>query len=608
MTHSLARLVWGILITCVLLALPAFAQDPIVTAADPPSAEQETYDLDVMVSGDNFGTDSTVDFFVTGTTNPGGIHVKNVKRQGPKTLKVTIDVDADAVLDDFDIQVMSRGRTGKGIELFRVIEKEHPVQDTTPPGVPENLQVIEPGYGFVTLSFTMPADDFDDPASGPVIYCPVSVTPPGSYWMNDWPWGQPGEEELVTLDHLEPGTDYLFTIRCFDDGGNNSELSLDWETSQFLRDPSWTIDEVPIDLHDLIGHRIDPSRNVVIAGLMGVWQRKGRRNPELQSSAIRIITGSWDDGSGGWSWTFEDVPGVASRLEIDPAGNPAFVGARLLDSRPHYSYQMLYTFRDGTDWTTDIVAEVDSGDPPGFAFDPSGHPAIAWCAASPPQGLRLARRDAAGQWSVENVNAAACDEPGAQPELAFDDSGNPAIAWVHQGVPDETRFTLWTAGGWTEEALPIAPIDGGVPSPKLVYDPVRADFTAVGAWWGWVWSCDRFGAAGWQCQPALPFGFASFASGDLTADPAGELWLQVLTHNGACGAAVARRLPGASVWTVEHVDHPSTRGFSPPFDYDQWGPHLALDWDSYARPTLTWAWGHGGEPPSEFHLYFAWKP
>ena len=32
------------------------------------------------------------------TENPGGIHVKNVKRQGPKNLKVTIDVDADAVI------------------------------------------------------------------------------------------------------------------------------------------------------------------------------------------------------------------------------------------------------------------------------------------------------------------------------------------------------------------------------------------------------------------------------------------------------------------------------------------------------------------------------
>ena len=34
-----------VLISPLLLALPALAQDPVVTAADPPSAEQETYDL-----------------------------------------------------------------------------------------------------------------------------------------------------------------------------------------------------------------------------------------------------------------------------------------------------------------------------------------------------------------------------------------------------------------------------------------------------------------------------------------------------------------------------------------------------------------------------------
>ena len=44
---------------------------------------------------------------VTGTGDPGGITVKKVKRRGPKTLKVTIDVAPDAVTDDFDIEVRS---------------------------------------------------------------------------------------------------------------------------------------------------------------------------------------------------------------------------------------------------------------------------------------------------------------------------------------------------------------------------------------------------------------------------------------------------------------------------------------------------------------------
>ena len=104
------------------LATPAAAQDPEVTSADPSAAEQATVDLEVTVGGDNFGPDSDVEFLVTGTEDPGGIHVKNVKRKGPKTLKVTIDVAEQAVTDLFDIRVTSNGRKGRGTELFRVVK------------------------------------------------------------------------------------------------------------------------------------------------------------------------------------------------------------------------------------------------------------------------------------------------------------------------------------------------------------------------------------------------------------------------------------------------------------------------------------------------------
>ena len=65
-------------------------------------------DLEGTVEGDNFAKGAEVEFFVNGTQNPGGIHVKKVKVLGPKKLKATIDVDADATVDDFDIQIMSR--------------------------------------------------------------------------------------------------------------------------------------------------------------------------------------------------------------------------------------------------------------------------------------------------------------------------------------------------------------------------------------------------------------------------------------------------------------------------------------------------------------------
>jgi len=120
-----SRLTWGLLLVGPLFfTAPSYAEDPRVDSANPSSTVQGTYDLEVTVAGDNFGPDSTVDFFITDTSDPGGIRVKKVKRRGPKTLKVTIDVAPDAQTElDFDICVRSRGRTGKRTELFRVMRK-----------------------------------------------------------------------------------------------------------------------------------------------------------------------------------------------------------------------------------------------------------------------------------------------------------------------------------------------------------------------------------------------------------------------------------------------------------------------------------------------------
>ena len=120
-----SRLTWiFFLVGLLFFAAPSYSEEIQVDSADPSSAEQGTYDLVVTVGGDNFGADPKVDFFVKNTADPGGITVKKVKRQGPKTLKVTIDVAPDAQTElDFDIRVQSRGRTGKGTELFRVLKK-----------------------------------------------------------------------------------------------------------------------------------------------------------------------------------------------------------------------------------------------------------------------------------------------------------------------------------------------------------------------------------------------------------------------------------------------------------------------------------------------------
>ena len=55
----------------------AFAQVK-VTAATPASTYQGTISLDVVVSGSGFDTSAKVQYFVSGTTNPGGITVRKV--------------------------------------------------------------------------------------------------------------------------------------------------------------------------------------------------------------------------------------------------------------------------------------------------------------------------------------------------------------------------------------------------------------------------------------------------------------------------------------------------------------------------------------------------
>lgn len=95
-----------------------------VTSADPSSALQGTVSLDVTITGNGFDNSAQVQFLVTGTTNPGGISVKNVSVRSAKKLVATIEVADTAVVNKFDIEVrLSNGRKGKGTTLFAVQAK-----------------------------------------------------------------------------------------------------------------------------------------------------------------------------------------------------------------------------------------------------------------------------------------------------------------------------------------------------------------------------------------------------------------------------------------------------------------------------------------------------
>ncbi len=105
-------------------APPAAAQDVVVSSADPPSAPQGTVNLDVTIKGNNFKRGAASRFFVTGTSDSGGVTVNHTTFVSRTELRANVTIGDGAILSKFDIQVRnSDGRTGKGIELFTVTEK-----------------------------------------------------------------------------------------------------------------------------------------------------------------------------------------------------------------------------------------------------------------------------------------------------------------------------------------------------------------------------------------------------------------------------------------------------------------------------------------------------
>ena len=95
-----------------------------VNAADPPVAEQGTINLNVKVTGKGFKNGAQAKWFVTGTTNPGGVTVNSTTFVNSSELTANITVADTATIANFDIQVSnSDGRGGKGTELFTVTAK-----------------------------------------------------------------------------------------------------------------------------------------------------------------------------------------------------------------------------------------------------------------------------------------------------------------------------------------------------------------------------------------------------------------------------------------------------------------------------------------------------
>jgi hypothetical protein len=120
---------------------PAMAQIQ-VDSTSPSAAPQGTINLSVTVTGNGFKKGAKAQWFVTGTTNPGGVTVNSTTYKSSSQLTANITVAADAVLSGFDVLVKNTdGRTGKGTDLFAVTTKGTPIGCTTS-GTPSGFTLV----------------------------------------------------------------------------------------------------------------------------------------------------------------------------------------------------------------------------------------------------------------------------------------------------------------------------------------------------------------------------------------------------------------------------------------------------------------------------------
>lgn len=118
---SLQRVAWAA--TFVVLCAASAGAQIQVNSTSPNSAAQGTINLDITVSGSGFKSGAQAQWFVTGTTNPGGVTVNSTAFVNSSQLTANITVSSTATISGYDIQVKnSNGRTGKGTDLFAVTQ------------------------------------------------------------------------------------------------------------------------------------------------------------------------------------------------------------------------------------------------------------------------------------------------------------------------------------------------------------------------------------------------------------------------------------------------------------------------------------------------------
>ena len=501
----------------LLIAVPSSAQTISVTSAVPEMADQGTLGLVVAVSGDGFAKGSKVDFFVTGTTNPGGITVKSVKYKNPKALEATIDVAPDAQTSlKFDIQVTSGTRTGKGTELFKVIEKVTG-GDLTPPGTVTDLRIVAGtvGYNTATVEWTVPANDGFDAASGQATEYDIRVRKDspecgGPFTMTVWvdsswtgpssdpchafrSWssaGTPGTTKSQFLSALAPNTSYWAAVLVRDDSPQG---------------PNWSLLPDPFQqLFFTTGPAPETTWSTAIADecpatgtgcKMGTIRLAfdGQGNPAILYNRGSVPTlATWTGGS--WPtagrWQFETAPahdgGNGARdFAFDPvSGEPTIAS---YDS--NVSALKFYRKRDGS-WLSEtvdsgFVRSVELGFARPYGSPPP--PPVPTLAYRYEKGrgfyLKVAQKQGTS-WVTQTVASGVTGGAMYHVHLAFDAVSDPAVAFI-QDYNGGRRLAFASRKGatWTVDPLPDAPAvfqPNTLQFAELAFNPARGTFSVVG--------------------------------------------------------------------------------------------------------------------------------
>lgn len=138
-TYSCAAMLF---LLAALAVLPVGAQIQ-VNSANPSAAPQGTTNLNVTISGNGFKKGATSQWFVTGTTNSGGVTVNSTSFNGSSTLTANITIPAGATISGYDIVVTNTdGRTGKGTDRFAVTQQGTPIGCNTT-GTPSGATLVD---------------------------------------------------------------------------------------------------------------------------------------------------------------------------------------------------------------------------------------------------------------------------------------------------------------------------------------------------------------------------------------------------------------------------------------------------------------------------------